>query len=430
MSKKRPSGPLLKPVALSSFRNAGRVSPSRLNEVRVLMYSHDTFGLGHLRRCRTVAHSLAQNFKGVHILIISGSQIAGAFDFKARVDFVKIPGVIKLYNGEYTSISQHIDIRETLRWRQEIIRSTAKAFDPDMLIVDKEPIGLQGELLPTLRFLQRRNCRLVLGLREVMDDPDVLVKEWKKRDVIRHMQTFYDDIWVYGPKAFHNPLAGTGAPAALEQRLQYTGFLRREEPNAFHDEGIDFQDDYILVTAGGGGDGAQMMRSVLAAQRAVIGDKQNMLLVLGPFMPKEDREDIRLRADGMKNVRIIDFHNRHEVLIQKAKAVVSMAGYNTFCEILSLNKRALLIPRMQPRLEQLIRATRAAELGLVDIILPGDAEDPARMSESLAKLAVRRTPEEAGAESMLNGLDSIRDLVRSYFADGNRREVFLPPAAE
>jgi predicted glycosyltransferase len=147
-------------------------------------------------------------------------------------------------------------------------------------------------------------------------------------------------------------------------------------------------------------------------------------------MPKEDREDIRLRADGMKNVRIIDFHNRHEVLIQKAKAVVSMAGYNTFCEILSLNKRALLIPRMQPRLEQLIRATRAAELGLVDIILPGDAVDPARMSESLAKLAVRRTPEEAGAESMLNGLDSIRDLVRSYFADGNRREVFLPPAAE
>ncbi len=429
MSEKRPNGASPKPVALSSLRSAGRCNPSRLNEVRVLMYSHDTFGLGHLRRCRTVAHSLAQNFKGVHILIISGSQIAVAFDFKARGDFVKIPGVIKLYNGEYTSISEHIDIRETLRWRQEIIRSTAKAFDPDMLIVDKEPIGLKGELLPTLRFLQHRNCRLVLGLREVMDDPDVLVQEWKKRDVMRHMQAFYDDIWVYGPKAFHNPLAGTGAPAVLERRLKYTGFLGREEPTAFPDEVLDFHDDYILVTAGGGGDGAQMMRSVLAAQRAAAL-KQNMLLVLGPFMPKEDREDIRLRAEGMKNVRIIDFHNRHEVLIQKARAVVSMAGYNTFCEILSLDKRALLIPRMQPRREQLIRAARAAELGLVDIILPGDAEDPARMSASLAKLAVRRTPKEAGAEAMLNGLDCIRELVRGYFADGNRREVFLPPAAE
>ena len=54
--------------------------PARLNDVRVLMYSHDTFGLGHLRRCRTIAHALVEKFKGVQVLIISGSPIAGAFD--------------------------------------------------------------------------------------------------------------------------------------------------------------------------------------------------------------------------------------------------------------------------------------------------------------------------------------------------------------
>ncbi len=73
----------------------------RLEHVRVLMYSHDTFGLGHLRRCRAIAHAIVERFKGVNVILISGSQIAGAFDFRARVDFVKIPSVIKLYNGEY-----------------------------------------------------------------------------------------------------------------------------------------------------------------------------------------------------------------------------------------------------------------------------------------------------------------------------------------
>ena len=85
----------------------------RLDDARILMYSHDTFGLGHLRRSRAIAHALVDRFKGLNILILSGSQIAGAFDFKARVDFVKVPSVIKLYSGEYTSVSDHIDIADT-----------------------------------------------------------------------------------------------------------------------------------------------------------------------------------------------------------------------------------------------------------------------------------------------------------------------------
>ena len=86
----------------------------RLPGLRILMYSHDTFGLGHLRRCRTIAHALVEQFRGVEVLIISGSPIAGAFDFRARVDFIKIPSVVKLYNGEYTSMDAHVDIQSIL----------------------------------------------------------------------------------------------------------------------------------------------------------------------------------------------------------------------------------------------------------------------------------------------------------------------------
>ena len=112
----------------------------RLNDARILMYSHDTFGLGHLRRCRAIAHALVDRFKGLTVLIISGSQIAGAFDFKARVDFVKIPSVIKLYSGEYTSINKHIDIADTLAIREALILETAEFFDPDGKFMARFPI--------------------------------------------------------------------------------------------------------------------------------------------------------------------------------------------------------------------------------------------------------------------------------------------------
>jgi predicted glycosyltransferase len=129
---------------------------------RVLIYSHDTMGLGHLRRCRAIAHAMVEADKDLSVLILSGSPIIGSFDFKARVDFVRIPGVIKLRNGEYTSLNLHIDIAQTLSIRGSIIRHTAEAFDPDLFLVDKEPLGLRGEVSETLEFLKRRGVPLVL----------------------------------------------------------------------------------------------------------------------------------------------------------------------------------------------------------------------------------------------------------------------------
>ena len=99
----------------------------RLNNIRLLIYSHDTFGLGHLRRCRTLAHALVDHYKGLSVLVLTGSPIVGSFDFKARVDFVRLPGVIKLHNGDYKSLALHIKISDTMKLRESIIYHTAKA---------------------------------------------------------------------------------------------------------------------------------------------------------------------------------------------------------------------------------------------------------------------------------------------------------------
>ena len=164
----------------------------RLEDARILMYSHDTFGLGHLRRCRTIAHALVEDYRGLNVLIISGATIAGAFDYRSRVDFVTVPSVVKLRDGEYTSMASHVALQETLKMRQSIIRHTAETFQPDVFIVDKEPLGLKGEVEETLTYLKARGTTLVLGMRDVMDAPHLLEAEWKKNNVLQKIDQFYD----------------------------------------------------------------------------------------------------------------------------------------------------------------------------------------------------------------------------------------------
>ncbi len=399
------------------------VSTNQLNDKRILMYSHDTFGLGHLRRCRTIAHSLVENFSGLSVLIISGAAIAGAFDFRARVDFVKIPSVIKLRSGEYTSLDKHIDLSETIRMRESIIRHTAESFRPDIFIVDKEPMGLQGEISDTLGYLKSQKTTLILGLRDVMDSPHLLAAEWKRKALIPKIDNTYDHIWVYGPEKFYNPMIGLDIPQAMRERITFVGFLKREA-QAMQD-GLSThkqQGDYILITPGGGGDGVALVRGVMAAYEHDSNLGHKTLIVFGPYMPGKERSEFLIQSQALDSVEVIDFDSRMEELIAGAKAVVSMGGYNTFCEILSFDKPALIVPRTTPREEQLIRTERAAKLGMVDMLLPEDAENPVKMSAALKTLPDRPKPSERAENIELNGLNNVSQIIGHIFNDASLRQ--------
>ena len=385
----------------------------RIEDARILMYSHDTFGLGHLRRCRTIAHSLVEDYRGLQVLIISGATIAGAFDYRARVDFVKIPSVIKLRNGEYTSMDRHIDLQETLKMRRSIIRHTAETFQPDIFIVDKEPMGLRGEVEDTLAYLKARGTTLVLGLREVMDAPHLLEAEWTRNDVMTKIGRFYDSIWVYGPPDFYDPLVGLDVPQQVRAKMDFVGFLQRSVSKDMVSEHKQTE-DYLLITTGGGGDGSDLIHNVIDAYQEDPTLTQRALIVLGPYMPVKQRHRLLQKGAKIPYVEVIEFDNRMEELIAGAQGVVGMGGYNTYCEILSFDKPALIVPRVAPREEQLIRARRASELGLIDMLLPDEAADPKRMAEALKTLSSRPAPSMSAAHMQLEGLANISRIVGEW----------------
>ncbi len=411
---------------LSSFRGVGdgrvttRQEPKR--DARVLIYSHDTFGLGHLRRCRTIAHALVDQNKDMSVIILTGSPIIGSFNFRARVDFVRVPGVIKLRSGDYTPLSLLIDIEETLELRAQIIKHTAAIFDPDIFIVDKEPLGLRGEVEDTLLMLKQRGTQLVLGLRDIMDEPALLVPEWERKKAVPALRDLYDQIWVYGLPQICDPLEGIDLPKSVRRKMTYTGYLHRSLPQgpvpALPLQKID--DDYLLVTTGGGGDGEDVVDWVLRAYENDPRLPHPALLVLGPFMQSERQSEFIQRAARLDNVEAITFEAQMEHLMSRAVGVVGMGGYNTFCEILSFDKRALIIPRTRPRMEQFLRAEKAEEIGLVSMLEDDGVRDWRRMATALRQLPQQALPSHVVVPGLMDGLTNLNRLVTQTLERGRR----------
>ena len=387
---------------------------------RVLLYSHDTFGLGHLRRSRTIAQALTSARSDVSALIVTGSPVVGRFNFGDRIDHVRLPGVVKLSDGSYAAHNLGLGLDEIVHLRSSILHAAADAFKPDMVIVDKEPTGFRGELLTTLEAMttSQHRPRVVLGVRDVLDSPDVVASEWDRKGASTVLDRFYDEIWVYGLKEIYEPLAGVDIGPHWKQRTHYTGYLRRvptsEQP---FDPALQRFDDYILVTPGGGGDGAHLIDWVISAYEADPNLTTPAIIVYGPFLDHQAKADFDGRAaKHPERLQTLGFNSNMEQLLERASGVVAMGGYNTFCEILSLDKPALIEPRTVPRLEQYIRTEAAERLGLVRMIdRTRDGSEPQVMAEAMKALSTMKPPSTIYQSGLLSGLDRIVDRTNFWF---------------
>lgn len=388
---------------------------------RILMYSHDTYGLGHIRRSRAIANSLVAAHGDVSVLIISGSSLAGSFNFAPGIDFVHVPGIAKSENGSYASANLRLDLPEVTAIRESLIRQTAEAFRPDIFIADKEPAGFRGELVPSLKLMGTMGTRRIIGVRDVLDSPETIRAEWHDKGAIRAMTDYYDDVLVYGSEEFYRPLDGIPMPADLHSRIVYTGYLRRSVPSGT--SGVRYprstKGPFILVTTGGGADGAGLIDWVISAYEANPDIPLPAVIAFGPFLSNTQRSHFQERIDRLSKVDSIVFDPKIERLMNRASAVVAMGGYNTFCEILSFDKPALLVPRSRPRQEQLIRATRAEKLGLMRMLVDpveegATSRDPQVMARALAALCEQAPPSKSASPGMLEGLASISNHLAPY----------------
>lgn len=383
-------------------------------------------GLGHLRRNLLIAQTLARSELRATSLMISGAHETNFFSLPEGVDCLTLPRINKIRHGNYQVAKLGISMDELERIREMSICAALEQFEPDVMIVDKVPVGACGELLPALRSLaDRGHTRCILGLRDILDDSTAVRSEWLSRKNIQAIEDFYDAIWIYGDRHVYNAVQEYRFPRSLAKKTRFTGYLdqtsRMATGSGDNCRGTNGESTSrkrsVICAVGGGQDGAALIDAFINAVTPDI----DAIVLTGPYLPQQALQAARRAAAIRKNLQIVGFTPEADFFIAGADRVVAMAGYNTVCSILSFCKPALLVPRMVPRREQWIRAQRFRELGLVDMI------SPKRLTpKSLASWLRRPVEHFSDARDLvdLNGLDRVVEWVASLIAgDENRVEV-------
>jgi predicted glycosyltransferase len=387
---------------------------------RFLLFSNEAVGLGHLRRTIAITSRLARNDPSATSLIVTGSPAQALFELPPRVEALSLPAMARNEDGSHRSRRLALGSAEIARLRANIARAAAIGFEPDCVVIDRFPLGLEGELEPVLEALRATRCKLVLGLRDIEDDPARVRRTWGP-ELRQAIQQVYDLVLVYGP----------AAPAldaldcmrwdtdSLPVPVVHVGYVGAGA-NGSRPAGLP--EDYVLATVGGGSDGFAVLSTFVEALR-VEPLPCPAVVVTGPLMPAEDVERLEERAAGL-GIEIHRFRPNLEGLIERARAVVCMAGYNTVAEVMRARKPALLVPRVRPITEQLLRATELGRRGLQDVLHPHDLS-PVAMRAALDRLLARPRP--AFDENDFCGTERTADLLAELAGARDRRPT--EPAA-
>lgn len=398
-------------VGLSKPQNVVRYREKKISRApldrrpRIALYSHDTMGLGHMRRNILIARTLAKSRLNASVLLVTGARQVGRFELPDGIDCLVLPSYSKSVSGNYES--RHLDIRtrELVRLRSQSVSASIAAFNPELMVVDNVPRGAQNELDGMLSGVKARGyTKMVLGLRDVLDEPGVTRGEWGKRNNLDVIDWYYDQVWVYGAPDVYNFCDNYRFGERFDSKVMYTGYLDARKRAAPKVAGNQYpapvsletgKSAYNLCMVGGGQDGFVLAEAFALASHPA--DRMG-IIITGPFMDSDKIRRLQDIVQQKPNLHLFGFVSEPTRFLQEADRVVAMGGYNTTIEVLAFNKPTLIVPRVRPRLEQLIRAERLSELGYIDLLHP----------EKLTPLEITRWLSKA--ESDLPGTSSQFDL--------------------
>ena len=407
--------------------------------MRLMVYSHDTFGLGNIRRMLAICTHLHASIPDLSVLIVSGSPMLQSFRVLQGIDYIKLPCLKRSESGDLGVRFLDLDVEQIVRLRRELILSTVVSYQPDIVLVDKKPEGLAGEMEPALRYIKCNlpQTRILLVLRDILDTPERTIAAWTSRGSYNTVHWYYDDVLVLGTRQMFNLCAEYQFPDAVCKKVRFCGYVAREAPARSRQEirqqlGFGEQEPLVVVTTGGGEDGFHILSASIEAMKEVSRESNvKALIVGGPELAPRQAREIRSASQSCAGAQFIDFADDMMSYLNAADVVISMAGYNAVCELLTLRKRSILVPRVKPVEEQKIRTERLGRVPFFRTIFPSELSPGLLASaiEEQLQAAKHGTPADSSVD--LGALERITALLTAdhrRFTDHALAQSFLAEA--
>lgn len=359
--------------------NIAKISVDTTNtNKKVLIYSQDGLGLGHLRRNVSITSQIKKICPDATVLIVADSPMAPFFELPPKCDFIKIPTIVKVDYGVWKSNRLNLDSNALIPVRAEMIQSIAIGFQPDIFLVDHMPQGALGELTLPIQNIKRysQHTRMVLGLRDILGAPGDIHKQWTKENAYELTENFYDQVLIYGCQNIFDSVSAYQFSRPVAKKTHFCGYVTRGDVDQeFSNRSVkrylpEREEKLVLVTGGGGHDASSFMDMFLDAIRKLQDQLPFIAIVsTGPFMHPDQMAILQEKARGLP-VTVATLGGDVIHFLKRADLIISMAGYNTFGEILHFRKNAIIIPRPGPSAEQTMRTDLFAKWNLFHTIHP------------------------------------------------------------
>lgn len=369
---------------------------------KILFYVQHLLGIGHLARASRVAAALQND--GFAVTMVTGGLPVRGFP-PSQLDHIALPAVTSaseafsgLINAEGCPVDEAFKAR-----RRDLLIETLHELQPDIVVIEAFPFGrrqMRFELLPLLDAIAGMNPRpkLVTSVRDLLQER---VKSGRNEETVELLNAHFDLVMVHGDPKFARLEDTFPLTANIRPPVGYTGLVAAPPP------ALPNENFRVLVSAGGGAAGADLVKATIEAAR-LLPDAENWALITGPNLPQAIYDAATTEAPP--GLRLFRFREDFPSLLAGAELSVSQAGYNTVCDVLRAGCRSLLVPfSAGGETEQTARARRLERLGLATT-LPEQGLTGWQLAAAIAEALARPKPPAAALD--LDGANGAATLLR------------------
>jgi predicted glycosyltransferase len=370
--------------------------------LRVFFYVQHLLGIGHLARASRIAQALAED--GFEVTMVTGGKPVAGFPGPGIANIV-LPAILSGdagFSGLTDAEGKPVDDAFKADRRERLL-AAFHATRPDIVIIEAFPFGrrqVRFELMPLLDAIAAMDDKPIVftSLRDILQER---TKPGRDEESVEVINRYFDHILVHGDPTFARLEDTFRLADEIVDKVVYTGMVAAPPPPPTA-ETFD-----IVVSAGGGAVGIDLIRAALGAARK-LPETLIWCIVTGPNLPQSDFDAITTEASD--NISIFRFRQDFPSLLTGARLSVSQAGYNTVCDILRAGCYPLLIPFVAGgETEQTVRAERLAAIGLATVLTEAD------LSAETMRVAITEAlemPRPSGHGLDLDGAQRTAEILR------------------
>ena len=391
------------------------------SSLKMMFYSHNTRGLGHAARTLSLIWAIHERMPDASVLWCSGATSNLFPLLPPNADLVKLPsysatereGGIDLFPARL-----QVPIPYIHAMREEILAATARAFRPNVLVVDYMPLGKQKEMETAIRLVRAMPDRLIcLGMREIIDDIPTTQKAIR-RSFREAILAYFDRVFIYGDTHVFDTIQEYGIPEEINRICAHVGYVVNrhiswgDPAQVRANVGCQESERLVVANFGGGRNAGEIVQKVLLAWKELtsvhVDHEFRLVIVLGPYFDQDQSAAVKAQAAELESVMILDVVPFLVKLINAADLFIGTSSYNLSAELLATETPAVLIPRTSVDSEQMMRAQALEHFGYVTLDPSAEAS---ALVQAVLDLANRQEHRQAVAT---NGAAQVAAIIEKW----------------